>query len=171
MKKNIKNTFKTPNDYFGSFNKRLINRIGQEESLIPKNDGFKVSEVYFEDVFNKVSRKIQEEQPKVIRLKSYKKYYYAASIAAILLVGFWFNQNNQEKVDFDDLAAAELDAYFELTELNLNSYELAEVIDFENISILDITETDDTLEKELILDYLDDNLDSIENLDIDDELE
>jgi hypothetical protein len=168
MKKDHKNKFKTPEGYFDNFNERLMEKIDKEDSLIPKEDGFSVPKDYFESFNPKISEKVNQEQPRVIQLKSYRKYYYAAaSIAAILLFGFWFSQDNQTQVNFDDLANAELDAYFEKTDLNFNSYELAEVININEVSILDITETDNTEENKMILEYLDDNVDEIEDLNLD----
>ncbi len=168
MKKNHKNKFKTPEGYFDNFNERLIDKIIKEDSLIPKEDGFAVPKDYFESFNTKISNKVNQKQPRVIHLKPYKKYYYAAaSIAAILLFSFWFSQHNQTQLGFDDLASAELDAYFEKTDLDFSSYELAEVINLDEISILDITETDNIQESKMILEYLDDNIDEIEDLNLD----
>ncbi|WP_431130530.1 hypothetical protein [Flagellimonas flava] len=49
MGKDKKNKFKTPVGYFDNFHDRLMDRIQQEDSLaensiIPKSDGFAVSE-------------------------------------------------------------------------------------------------------------------------------
>ncbi|WP_394971370.1 hypothetical protein [uncultured Croceitalea sp.] len=168
MKKNHKNKFKTPEGYFDNFNERLIDKIIKEDSLIPKGDGFAVPKDYFESFNTKISNKVNQEQPRVIHLKPYKKYYYAAaSIAAILLFSFWFSQYNQTQLGFDDLASAELDAYFEKTDLDFSSYELAEVINLDEVSILDITEIDNIQESKMILEYLDDNIDEIEDLNLD----
>ena len=165
MKKNHKNPHKTPEGYFESFNERLMDKIFREESIIPKSDGFLVPDSYFQTFNNKLTTKVK---PKVVQLNRYKKYYYAAaSIAAIALLAFFFNQNNQAAFGFDDLAIAEIDAYFENNEMALTSYELAEVVSIENLSILDITETENTIEKEMILEYLDENVDELEDLNLD----
>lgn len=168
MKKNHKNKFKTPEGYFDNFNERLMDKIIEEESLLPKEDGFAVPKDYFESVNTKISNKVNQKQPRVIQLKQYRKYYFAAaSVAAILLFGFWFSENNQPQLGFDDLASAELDAYFEKTDLDFNSYELSEVINLDDVSVLDITETDNTEENKMILEYLGDNVDEIEDLNLD----
>ena len=168
MKKNHKNKFKTPEGYFDNFNERLMDKIVKEESLIPKSDGFSVPEGYFETFNNQVSQKFNPEQPKVILLKSFRKYYYAAaSIAAIFVLGFWFSKNTNETVNFEDLASAEIDAYFENNDLGLTSYELAEVVNIEEVSILDITETENSVENDMILEYLDQNIEEIDDLNLD----
>jgi hypothetical protein len=168
MKKNHKNKFKTPEGYFDNFNERLMEKITKEDSLIPKEDGFLVPKGYFEAVNANLSTRVDQEQPRVVKLKPYKKYYYAAaSIAAILLFAFWFFKDNQTQVNFDDLANAELDAYFEKIDVDLSSYELAEVMNIDDVSILDITEMDNTEENKMILEYLDDTVDEIEDLNLD----
>ncbi|MFD2586933.1 hypothetical protein ACFSQJ_08325 [Croceitalea marina] len=166
MKKNHKNPHKTPEGYFNSFNERLMDKIAKEESNIPKNDGFSVPEAYFDTFNSTVSDKVK---PKVVQLHSYRKYYYAvASVAAIVLMVVFFNQNsNQAKFDFEDLASNEIDAYFDKTDLEFSSYELAEVINLDNVSLLDITDANNTEEGDLILDYLNETTDEIEDLNLD----
>ena len=170
MKKNHDNKFKTPEGYFESFNDRLMDKIAKEDAIIPSNDGFSVPEGYFEEFSSKVLPRVET---KVVSLKSYRKYYLAAaSVAAIAILTLFFNQESTSNFDFDDLASAELDEYFGDNVLDLTTYELAEVIDFESISILDIAESDETIENEMILEYLDENVDEIDDLNIDyDELE
>lgn len=165
MKQNHKNPHKTPEGYFDSFNERLMDKIVKEESIIPVNDGFSVPDLYFETFNDKITNRTT---PKVVRLHSYRKYYYAAaSIAAIALLVFFFNKNSEPEFGFEDLASAEIDAYFENNEMELTSYELAEVVNIENVAILDITETENTIEKEMILEYLDENVDELEDLNLD----
>lgn len=165
MKKNHENTFKTPEGYFESFNERLIDKIAKEDSIIPENDGFSVPDGYFEEVPKKILAKIT---PKVIRLNNYRKYYFAAAaIAALFVLGFIFKQENEPEFGFNDLASAELDAYFLDANSDFSSYELAEAVGTEDITIMDITETDDSFENEMILDYLDENVDEIEDLNLD----
>ncbi|WP_350292146.1 hypothetical protein [uncultured Croceitalea sp.] len=164
MKQNHKNPHKAPEGYFDSFNERLMDKIVKEESIIPKNDGFSVPDLYFETFNDKITNRTTS---KVVRLHSYRKYYYAAaSIAAITLLAFFLSQNNETEFGFEDLATAEIDAYFETNGLGLSSYELAEVVDFEAISVLDITQEENDIEEELILDYLDENVDELEYLNL-----
>ncbi|MDT0607173.1 hypothetical protein [Croceitalea rosinachiae] len=164
MKKNHKNKFKTPEGYFDSFNERLLDKIVKEESVIPPDDGFSAPDGYFEYVHDEVYKKIQ---PKVIQLKNYRKYYFAAaSIAAIVILTLFFNQNNSQSFGFDDLANAEIDAYFESNDLNFSTYELAEVVTFENLSIMNIAESENSIDEDILLEYLDENVDEIEDLNL-----
>ena len=165
MKQNKENKFKTPEGYFDTFNKRLLDKISKEESLIPKKDGFGVPDKYFSSLHTQIAEKLNTEEPKVISLKLYKKFYYAAaSIAAVLILGFWLNQNNKVELNFEDLATAELDAYFEENDLDLSSYEIVDYVSLENINLTDITEKN--IEENTILEYLDENVDELDDLNI-----
>ena len=165
MKQNKENKFKVPEGYFDTFNKRLLDKISKEESLIPKKDGFGVPDKYFSSLHTQIAEKLNTEEPKVISLKLYKKFYYAAaSIAAVLILGFWLNQNNKVELNFEDLATAELDAYFEENDLDLSSYEIVDYVSLENINLTDITEKN--IEENTILEYLDENVDELDDLNI-----
>ena len=171
MKKDKKNSFNTPEGYFESFNERLMSRIhretdGEMDSIIPKTDGFGVPEGYFDAVVPKILSRTTEEKGKVIQLKSYRKVYYgAAAVAAIFLLIFGFNWKSEPSpVTFDDLANTEIDAYFDNNRIGLSSYELAEMVSFENVQLNDILEDD--LSGEVILEYLDANVDDLRDLNI-----
>ncbi|WP_420322933.1 hypothetical protein [Flagellimonas sp.] len=171
MGKDKENNFKTPEGYFDSFHDRLMDKIneqesGQSASMIPKSDGFAVPEGYFDHLTEEICSKVDGDQTKVISLKSYKKFYYgAAAVAAIFLLVFGLNWKTETPIAFDDLASAEIDAYFENTELNLSSYELAEVVAMDDLSFNDVLENQ--LEEENILEYLDENVEDIEDLNLD----
>ncbi|MGX1929245.1 hypothetical protein [Flagellimonas sp. 2504JD4-2] len=171
MGKDKENNFKTPEGYFDSFHDRLMDKInqqesGQEASIIPKSDGFSVPEAYFEQVQEKVLSKIDLKEPRVIQLKSYKNFYYsAAAIAAVFLLVFGLNWKTSTPVAFEDLASAEIDAYLDNTELGFSSYELAEVVAIDELTLNDVLENQ--LEEENILEYLDENVEDIEDLNLD----
>nr|WP_299069185.1 hypothetical protein [uncultured Allomuricauda sp.] len=168
MKKNHKNKFKTPEGYFDSFNERLMEKIAKEESIIPKADGFGVPDDYFKNLNDNIISKLDEKEPKVIPLKSYKKFYYiAASIAAIAILTLAINWNDQPQLGFEDLASAEIDAYFDTTDMKLSSYEIAEVVSIDELELNDVLEN--SLEDEHILEYLDENINDIEELDLENE--
>lgn len=165
MKKDHKNKFKTPEGYFDSFHERLMDKINEEEneqgkSIIPKSDGFSVPEEYF-DTF-----KVETKEVKVVQLKSYKKFYYsAAAIAAIFILIFGLTWKTDAPITFEDLVSAEIDAYFETTELNMSTYEIAEVVSLSSLEVNDVLDT--TLKDENILEYLDENVEDIEDLNLD----
>lgn len=165
MKEDHKNKFKTPEGYFDSFHERLMDKINEEEneqgkSIIPKSDGFSVPEEYF-DTF-----KVETKEVKVVQLKSYKKFYYsAAAIAAIFILIFGLTWKTDAPITFEDLVSAEIDAYFETTELNMSTYEIAEVVSLNSLEVNDVL--DNALKDENILEYLDENVEDIEDLNLD----
>ncbi|MEC8831218.1 MAG: hypothetical protein VX772_02575 [Bacteroidota bacterium] len=172
MKKDKKNSFNTPEGYFESFNDRLMDRIQKEDSkeggfIIPKTDGFEVPDGYFDEVTPRVLSQINND-PKVITLQSNKHFYYGIAAAAAILI-FVFSitwDSNKEPITFDDLANAEIEAYFENTDLEMTTYEIAEVVSLEEIELNDILQND--LDDEIIMEYLDENVDNIEELNLED---
>ncbi|SNZ00550.1 hypothetical protein [Flagellimonas pacifica] len=171
MKKNHKNKFKTPEGYFDNFHDRLIDKINQEEavheeSIIPRSDGFAVPEGYLEHLPPEVLSKINHKKTKVVQLNPYKKFYYsAAAAAAVFLLYFGLNVNSEPDISFEDLADAEINAYFDGTDFDFSSYELAKVVDIEELTLNDVLETQ--LEDENILQYLDENLEDLDDLNLD----
>lgn len=171
MGKDKKNKFKTPEGYFDSFHDRLMDRIQQEEaeqaaSVIPKSDGFAEPDGYFENLTPKLVAQIEDREDKVISLNSRRKYYYGAiTVAAVLLLFFGLTWDNAPSVTFDDLANAEIDAYFESLEYDLSTNEIAEALSSDQIDLSDIL--DQNLGEEHILEYLDENVEDIEDLNLD----
>lgn len=170
MKKNHKNKFKTPEGYFDNFNERLFERLTDEEkieesSAIPRSDGFGVPEGYFDSVYASTIKRMDGKSSKIISLRKYQPFYYAAAaIAVIFALTLAWNWNETTDVSFEDLASTDFDTYFENNDLGLSSYEIAEVVNLEDISLEDIT--DENIGDETILDYLDENVDEIEDLEL-----
>lgn len=170
MKKDKQNSFNTPEGYFENFHERLMDKIKKEEaqteSVIPKSDGFGVPEGYFNGVAEKVLSKTVAENGKVIQLRSYRKFYYgAAAVAAVFLLIFGPNWKSDTPISFEDLANSEIDAYFETNEIDMSTYEIAELVPLENLELNDVLDKD--IEAESILDYLEENMEDIEDLNLD----
>lgn len=173
MKKNNENKFNTPEGYFESFHDRLMDRIQKEEggtgSSIPNTDGFTVPGNYFEEVVPTILSKTTAEGGKVIPIGSRRNFYYAAAaVAAIFLLVFGINWKTETTpLGFDDLASAEIDAYFENHEIGLSSYEIAEAIPLEDIQLNDVLAED--LTNDILWEYLEDNMEDIEDLHLENE--
>lgn len=166
MGKKSKNSgFKTPKGYFEGFADDLLDKMSKETSSLPKEDGFAVPEGYFDNLNKKVLDQVTEKESKVIRLKPYKKYLYvAASVAAILIMVLSIQQRGKSSLTFDDLARTDIENYLEENELGLSSYELAEVLLIEELEVNDILNSE--LDDENIIDYLEDNIDDIDELNL-----
>ncbi|WP_149303394.1 hypothetical protein [Pareuzebyella sediminis] len=158
-----KNPFKTPERYFENFNGQLLDKLSEEPSVVPKNEGFKVPENYFDGLYANVRQKLPREQPKVISLGSYRKYWYAAaSIAAIVLFFIGVKWNATDEIGFDDLAISDIEAYFNESDMDLNTLDIAEIVSFEDLEIDDVMTT--SIGEDQILEYLDNHVDNIEEL-------
>ncbi|MBD3723999.1 MAG: hypothetical protein IE891_04285 [Flavobacteriaceae bacterium] len=122
------------------------------EDIKIKN-GFKIPDGYFENFENKIMNQIENEEPKVISIFR-RKYFYVASIAAIILLvigGLFTNRNNINSID-----DTTLENYLVI---EVSSYDLIDKIDVENIASADdvIELSNDNLENYLMntpnLDY------------------
>jgi len=161
-----KNSFNTPEGYFDIFTDKLMNKLSAEETIAPKNEGFKVPEGYFDSLNKKIALKLAVEEPKVIQLNPFKKYYYiAASIAAVLLLYFGLNFNSKPAITFDDIASSDIENYFDENDVDLSSFEIAEVIPVDELEINDII--NNHLNDENVVDYLNNSIDDFEELNLD----
>jgi len=164
---NKNNPFKTPEDYFEGFNEKLQSKLSEESISLPKQEGFTIPHGYFDSLNGKILNKIERTETKVVQLNPFKKYYYvAASIAAMVLLIFGLNWNTTEELSFETLAEADIESYFENNTFDLSAYEIAEVIPLDELEINDMLTN--RLEDENIVDYLDENTDDFEELNLED---
>ena len=172
MKKtNNKKDFKVPEGYFEGFTDKLMERIStsngdQENLMLPKSDGFKVPDTYFEGLHSKIQGKLEEDETKVIPLNPWRKqlYYAAASVAIVVLLTIAIQFNQSPELTFESLANSDIEDYFEQTDLGFSTYEIAEVIPVDDLEVSDILEYQ--FKDENIIDYLDDDIDNIEELNL-----
>ena len=170
MNKDHENKFKTPEGYFESFNERLFARLESEEGepntdFLPETDGFSIPKGYLERVYPEVQSKLENGNNKVVSLNRYSTFYYAAAAIAVLFaLALGWNWNQSPNLSFEDLASADIETYFEHNAFGLSSYEIAETVNLDDISITDITEK--SLQEESILEYLDENVEDLEDLDL-----
>lgn len=165
-KKDNKNAFKTPEGYFEGVKDRLFDRLEEESTSLPQKDGFEVPEGYFDILNEKITTRVSETtETKVVQLQSYRKYYLAAaSIAAIFLLVFGLQWFKQDDLGIDSLTSSDIQSYLEDIDLGLSSYEIAEVVAID-LEVNDILE--DQLNDEYIIDYLDENIDDFDELNLD----
>mgnify|MGYP000356726757 FL=1 len=165
MKKTGKNNgFTTPENYFDGLTDRLLDKIAQEDAVIPKNDGFKIPDGYLENLNATIMHKVADKEPKVVKLNSIKKYYYlAASIAAVVVLYFTIPFGTDATPSFDDLASTDIEHYFNETEVSLSNYDLAEFLPLDSIQSKDMMTAEITDEQ--VTDYLD-HSNTIDELDL-----
>ena len=70
----------------------------------------------------------------------------------------------EEAYTFDDLAASDIESYFEFHDYGMSSYEIAEIMPMDDINIQDMFQKE--IKDENIADYLNDNIDIFEDLNL-----
>ena len=162
-----KNGFNTPPGYFDSLADRILEKMeAQDKEGLPKTKGFTVPKGYFEQVEKDILSKVQKEETPVISLKNYKAYFYAAAaVAAVIVLVIGLQWNKEDALSFDDLAQVEISEYIESGDLEMSTYEIAEVIPVNNLEIDDFMDT--AVDREQIMDYLEDSIDDLDELNID----
>ena len=157
--------FKTPEGYFEGLTGKIMDKLSEEERPIPENEGFGVPEHYFDSLNERIKDRLEPKETKVVQLHSYRRYWIAAaSIAAIFLLAVLIPWKGTETTSFDALASAEIEAYLDEGNVEFSSYELAEFIPEENLEESMMLE--ERVEEENIMDYLDDAIDDIDELNL-----
>ena len=155
--------FKTPDGSFEGLTGKIMDRMEKQDSELPGTEGFQVPDGYFDKLSDEILSK--QKEPKVIRLYPYKKWLYtAASIAAVVLIVIGLQWQGDQNLSFNDIANMELEAYFEDNAPAMSSYELAEVLELEELEVSDILEED--WNEENIVDYLDDTIEDLDELNL-----
>lgn len=164
MKKKL-NGFKTPEDYFDSFTDNLMTKLSEELTIEKKVDGFTIPDTYFDSLYQNIQNKIHTPESKVIKLNALKKYYYVAAVAAVVLIFIGISLTNKTEITFDDIAISDIENYFDDNELDMSTYELAQMLPIDELEIKDIIDTQ--LNDENIIDYIDNSIDNFEELNLD----
>lgn len=137
-----------------------------EGSILPGDDGFSIPKDYFETVGQKIVDQVNQSEDKVVQLNPYRNYYFvAAAAAAVVLFFFGLNLNVSNDTAFKELANSDIEIYFDNYDLGLSSYEIAEVLPVDELDINDMLENQ--LNEDNVIDYLNDNIDEIEELNLD----
>ena len=145
--------FKVPEDYFGSFEERMMVELFSAENKLHKKP-FKVPENYFEQLENSILEKIENtpEKGKVISLFNRRTLSYVAGIAAVLTVLFSsvvFNQT--QETDFEDLDITALENYLLESIDHDDPKNIPENYDF-------TASANPNIDKEALLQYLNENI-------------
>lgn len=154
--------FKTPHNYFESFDAKLKKRLSENKPLDNiETSGFKVPDQYFQTLDTKISSQLKHDKP-VIALKSKQVLYYSIAVAAsiVLLFSIVFSSETVTNTPtFETLEMASIENYLyteDYTHLELASLLTEDELSQDNFISLDISEN--TIET-----YLLDNI-NIEDL-------
>lgn len=145
--------FKTPEDYFESFDKKLLSKLNTESDLIiPEKSGFRVPEDYLLSIEEKIIQKTvsKSRNPKIISIFSKRRLVYISSIAAAILLFFNLSIFNTAP-SFDNLKTQTVESY--VINENISSYEIASLLTEEEINeniFIEHTIEDNTIEEYLL---------------------
>ena len=156
--------FKVPENYFGSLEEKLMQRLNEEKSgNIPvKGSGFTVPEDYFENLENRILSRVTEDKPKVIKLFKKEYIFYAAAVAAIfvLMLGNFFQTSQQQTLGWDDIEISAMENYFDDSyNMGYIEWSTSEYSDF-IVEDANIIHEDNfrEVDNEAVFDYLDENI-------------
>ncbi|NER12013.1 hypothetical protein GWK08_01040 [Leptobacterium flavescens] len=164
--------FKVPEDYFTSFEDKLF--AGLEDASTDAKDGFKVPKAYFESledrILDSIDKENNEEEVKVIKLSSYKKYFYASiAVAAGLFLFFGTDLFTIEatvpQTTVAEVENEDIDSFIDEGLLTLSTYDISML--FEDVNLEDITVAPEEIEDNALIEYLSDKLEDYDELIID----
>ena len=146
--------FKAPEDYFQDFEERLFSKL--KEAELPKDHGFDVPDGYFENLEERIQQNVtQEKTVKVIPLLKRKTFIYAVSVAACAALVFSiYTKNTSEEIL---LQIADIEAYIEGDAIDLDSYDIAQLLSEDELDNLGLE--NEIFSQENLEDYLIENLD------------
>lgn len=145
--------FKVPDNYFGEFEARMMRQVAPLENSV-KEQPFKVPEHYFEELEAKVFERLENTpgKGKVIPLFNRRTWSYIAGVAAVLAVFFSsVVLNGPQELSFEDLDMMAVENYL-LESVDQNDPKnIPENYDF-------TASANPNIDKEALLDYLNDNI-------------
>lgn len=160
-KKHTKTGFKTPKDYFDTFE----NNIYEQLEIQPKT-GFKTPDNYFDTLEESILNKASSSETKVRRLISRKQITYISTIAATLVFSFLiFKPSDIQNTTFENIEYTVYEEYLSTEHIDMSPYELAELYNINSNDLDDISFS--TLEEDNIMNYLTDEIDSEDYFDND----
>jgi len=155
--------FKVPEGYFDSLTPQIMDKVVTENTVFQDHDGFIIPEGYMDAFSEKVLQRLETGGAKVLPIRSYRKYYYAAaSIAAILILFGGLLWNRNDTLTYSELAKSDIEEYFDFNGWAFSSYELAEILPVDQIDFDGIWEQQ--LDNENVIDYLSNNIKDLEEL-------
>ncbi len=147
--------FTIPTNYFDDVEDNFYGKLS--EVNLPKEQSFLVPDAYFNSLEDKILAKVSssKKDKKVISIRSRIAQFasIAAAASVLLFIGIhYFSIDKTENLNFDTLATTEVENWFDYTINNINSDDLALVLetsDFEENEFLSNSINDDILEEYL----------------------
>ncbi len=117
--------FKVPTNYFDEFENHLLNKINEE--VLPKNIGFKTPPGYFNKLDAKIKRKnnSKSKEGKLIPVVSKKKFIYAASLAAIVILVFSVIKDTTRFYTLEEIEISNIENFINEGNIQLKQHEIS----------------------------------------------
>jgi len=155
--------FKAPENYFESFEDRLISRLedGKSTRIPDKEQVFTVPQGYFNTLEDNILSKTKKK-PRVVSLFRKEYLFYAAAVAAIFvfLLGDFSKTTNAVPLGWDNIEISAMENYidegYEMGYFDFNSAEIGEVV-FEDGKLIDDSDFK-TVTSDAVFDYIDENI-------------
>lgn len=162
---NQKNPFKVPENYFGSLEDRIMDKVTsvQDQDMdarLPENGeaGFRVPENYFETFEDRLMAKIDKKprQSKVISLLNRESFYYITGAAAVFvaIITTLFT-NPAQPVGFEDLDLVSIEGYLHET-LEFSTTDVSQYFNEGEFSFAPSDQSD--VDQEAVIEYLNENI-------------
>lgn len=143
--------FKVPEDYFDNLEERLLSSAKLKEKN--PTTGFEVPKDYFESLEDRLMQRVSEtSEPRVMPLFRKKYLPYAVGIAASILLLFNLSIFDHQTT-WDDIDSKTAENY--VINENLGSYEIASLLDLEDIDETNFIDLN--IKEEHIETYLENN--------------
>lgn len=148
-------SFKVPENYFQELDAEIFAKIDFEKSIKSSNkSGFIAPSDYFENIDQQILERTRPKNPgKVVSFFSLKNVAVISGIAASLLIFITLVFTKVNPLDFTDIETASIESY--LFEKDINTYEMAQILELNNIDLYDVTGSD--LTESTLEDYLFEN--------------
>ncbi|WP_111708469.1 hypothetical protein [Lutibacter citreus] len=139
------NAYKTPVNYFNEIEDIVLTKLKAES--LTENTTNSVPDEYFNTIEDKVFKKLNSK-PKVISINRISRYLAPIAIAASFLILFLINNNNS-KITFDTLAAAEIEEFINNGEVDYDLETLSVVfpdVEINNVNSINSLSDSDVFE-------------------------
>lgn len=154
--------FKVPEDYFRTFEDRIMNRLHEKSGFQTSSakSGFITPEDYFENLDEVILSKTAG-RPKVIRLIRKEYLFYAAAVVALctLLIGDFFKSDPAQTMGWDDIEVSAMENYidegYEMGYFEMNTNDYSDIV-FPGNQLVN-EEDFEAVNAEAALNYIDEN--------------
>lgn len=158
--------FKLPEGYFEKFPERIAKRTAETNPVEEKSmDGFRTPDMYFDTFGARLQERLSKREVPVRKLRPLQMIWIPAAAAAILLLLVWSPSSPSAVLEFKDINAEVLQAYLQTEEFDVTPNELAENLPLMDLAMEDVL--DRAPEARVIADYLEDYIESDEELYLD----